>query len=94
VRCAFTDSGQTLLCEISDRAQPGTPATSLAIEPALKKAGYQRDTASGRFLFPFEIGEKPGRSVWGATAAVILNPLIGVFGARPASKIEIVTPPL
>jgi hypothetical protein len=62
------------------------------MQAALKEAGYWRDEATGRFLFPFEIGREPDRGVWGGAAVTILKPLIDVFGARPGSKIEVLAP--
>jgi hypothetical protein len=43
-------------------------------------------------VFNYEIGENPDSSVWGGVCAVVLNPLIEVFGARARSKIEIAAP--
>jgi hypothetical protein len=85
VSCSFSDRGNTLLCEVL----PGAPA-SAEIAAALKEAGYWRDESSGRFLFRYEITKDS--AVWGGASAVILSPLIDVFGARAGSKIEIVAP--
>jgi hypothetical protein len=97
VRCAFEQDGTMLVCEVrgglyraGQDAQP--PPFSAETEVGLKATGYWRDPASGRYVFDYEVGEDPDRSVWGGACVTILNPLIGVFGAQARSKIEIVAP--
>jgi hypothetical protein len=97
VRCAFEQGGTMLVCEVrgglyrrEENAQaPSFPAET---EVGLKGVGYWRDSTSGRYVFNYEIGENPDSSVWGGVCAVVLNPLIEVFGARARSKIEIAAP--
>lgn len=85
VSCSFRDGGQMLICEVI----PGAPV-SAETESALQSVGYWRDEASGRFVFAYEVTRDS--CIWGGAAAVILEPLIDVFGARPESKIDIVAP--
>jgi hypothetical protein len=62
------------------------------VEAALKEAGFWREETGGRFLFDYDIGPEPDNGVWGGAAAVILTPLIDVFGANARSTIDIVAP--
>jgi hypothetical protein len=94
VQCRFTGNGGVLLCEAVVGAYPPkpgatVPAIAAATEEGLRKAGYYRD-ASGRAVFPYEI--LPDSGIWGGAAVTILAPLIEVFGARAASRIDIIAP--
>jgi len=92
VRCHFADN-DTLMCEAVIGSYPTkpdqAPMMSTALEEGLRKSGYWRD-ANGRAVFKYEI--TPDSGGWGGASVVILNPLIGVFGARATSKIDILAP--
>jgi hypothetical protein len=93
IQCRFVDDGAALLCEAMPSGSPlnSDDAVPVAadVEAGLRKVGYWRDK-SGRALFRHEI--TPDSAVWGGAAVTILAPLIDVFGARAASKIEVIAP--
>ena len=94
VQCRFVDGGKRLACEIVPGLYPpkqgrAAPILSAAMVEKLQQAGYRRDD-SGRRVFSYEI--TPDSGAWGGAAVVILDPLIGVFGARALSRIEIIAP--
>jgi hypothetical protein len=93
IACRFVDNGATLMCEAVAGAYPAkpgaAPAVSAATESGLRAAGYRRD-AAGRARFAYAITPDSGN--WGGAAAVILSPLIDVFGARAGSTIDIIAP--
>ena len=92
VRCRFADA-DNLRCEAFeggfqpnvDQARSPPPGLS----EALKALGYWPD-AVGRALFDYQI--TADSAVWGGASVVILDPLIGIFGARVPSKIDIIAP--
>jgi hypothetical protein len=94
VQCRFVDGGKRLACEIISGLYPPTqgqmaPVLSAGMADRLQQAGYRSDD-SGRRVFSYEI--TPDSGVWGGASLVILDPLIGVFGARALSRIDIIAP--
>ena len=94
VQCRFVEGGKRLACEIILGLYPpkqgrAAPVLSAAMVEKLQQAGYRRDD-SGRRVFTYEI--TPDSGAWGGASVVILDPLIGVFGARALSRIEITAP--
>jgi hypothetical protein len=94
IQCRFADEGAKLLCEAFVSVYPPKPRSAASTVSAttaerLKRAGYWPDV-NGRALFAYEITSDSG--IWGGASAVILTPLIDVFGARAGSEIEIIAP--
>ena len=94
VQCRFVDGGKRLVCEIIPGIYPPrqgrmAPTLSAAMVEKLQQAGYRRDDSERR-VFSYEI--TPDSGAWGGASVVILDPLIGVFGARALSRIEIIAP--